>query len=302
MSLSRRVLALAVPAFAALLAHPLMLMADTWIVGRLGTLPLAGLGIGSGLLLTVVGLSIFLAYGSTAVVARHVGAGRRERGIELGVQAMWLGFVMGAALALVMWLLAPWLVEWMGAGPDVAEYAVAYLRWSLPGLPFMLVMLAATGTFRGLADARTPLVLSITVAVLNLGLNIAFVYGLRMGIAGAALSTAVAETVLGLAAAWLVARRAAGVALAPSIDGMRHSLKVGFPLWLRTVTLRAALLLTTYVAAVQGGGRARGAPHHHECGGTCLPTRSTRSPSQARPSSRPRSVPAINPRRARRRG
>lgn len=260
MSLSRRVLALAVPAFAALLAHPLMLLADTWIVGRLGTLPLAGLGIGSGLLLTVVGLSIFLAYGSTSVVARQVGAGRRQRGIELGVQAMWLGAAMGAALAVAMWLAAPWLSTALGASPDVLPYAVAYLRWSLPGLPFMLVMLAATGTFRGLADARTPLVLSIAVAALNLALNVTFVYAFSMGIAGAALGTAVAETVLGLTAAALVARRARGLRLAPSLKEMRQSLAVGFPLWLRTVTLRAALLLTTYVAAVQG---AAGLAAHH---------------------------------------
>ena len=84
MSLTRRILALAVPAFAALIAHPLILLADTWVVGRLGTAQLAGLGIGSGLLLTVVGLMVFLAYGSTSVVARHVGAGTRRRGLELG--------------------------------------------------------------------------------------------------------------------------------------------------------------------------------------------------------------------------
>lgn len=259
-SLTRRILALAVPAFGALLAHPLMLLADTWIVGRLGTLPLAGLGIGSGLLLTVVGLSIFLAYGSTSVVARQVGAGRHQRGIELGVQAMWLAAAMGAVLAVVMWLGAPWLSTALGASADVLPYAVSYLRWSLPGLPFMLVMLAATGTFRGLSDARTPLVLSITVAALNLALNLAFVYGLHLGIAGAALGTAVAETALGLTAAILVARRARGLHLAPSLAEMRQSLAVGFPLWLRTVTLRAALLLTTYVAAVQG---AAGLAAHH---------------------------------------
>lgn len=260
MSLSRRVLALAVPAFAALLAHPLMLLADTWIVGRLGTLPLAGLGIGSGLLLTVVGLSVFLAYGSTSVVARQVGAGRRQRGVELGVQAMWLGAAMGAVLAVVMWVAAPWLSSALGATPDVLPHAVTYLRWSLPGLPLMLVMLAATGTFRGLADARTPLVLSVSVAVLNLALNVTFVYGFGMGIAGAALGTALAETLLGVTAAVLVARRATGLRLAPSLTQMRQSLAVGFPLWLRTVTLRAALLLTTYVAAVQG---AAGLAAHH---------------------------------------
>ncbi|AQP48922.1 hypothetical protein BW730_16885 [Tessaracoccus aquimaris] len=262
MSLTRRILSLAVPAFAALLAHPLMLLADTWIVGRLGTVELAGLSIGSGLLLTVVGLSIFLAYGSTAVVARFVGAGDARRGLEMGVQAMWVAAALGALLAMAMWPLAPWLSTALGAGPDVLPFAVDYLRWSLPGLPGMLVMLGATGTFRGLSDATTPLVMSIGVAALNLLLNLVFVFGLGMGIAGAALGTAIAETVLGATAASIVTVKARrrGARLAPAWADMLHSLSVGFPLWVRTLLLRAALLLTTYVAAAQGAAAL--AAHH----------------------------------------
>ena len=262
MSLPRRVLALAVPAVAALVAQPLMMLADTWIVGHLGTVPLAGLGIGSGLLTTVTGLMIFLAYGSTSVVARQIGAGRAGRGIELGVQAMWLAALIGTTVGALTWIAAPWLAAWLGATGEVHTQAVEYLRWSLPGLPGMLVMLAATGTFRGLADARTPLVLSVSSAVLNLILNVSFVFGLGMGIGGAGLGTAVAETALGATAALLVARkaRAVGAGLGPSWREMMSSLAVGVPLLLRTVTLRVALLVTTFVAAKQG---TAGLAAHH---------------------------------------
>ena len=262
MSLSRRILALAVPAFAALVAQPLMMLADTWIVGTLGTIPLAGLGIGSGLLTTVTGLMIFLAYGSTAVVARQIGAGQRSHGIGLGVQAMWLAGLLGLSVGGAVWATAPGLASALGATGDIHTQAVAYLRWSIPGLPGMLVMLAATGTFRGLADARTPLVLSIGSAVLNLVLNVALVFGAGMGIAGAALGTALAEVALGTTAAALVAvqARRAGARLRPSWAEMMGSLAVGVPLLLRTVTLRIALLITTYVAAAQG---AAGLAAHH---------------------------------------
>ncbi|NHB84591.1 hypothetical protein G7085_08130 [Tessaracoccus sp. HDW20] len=154
MSLTRRILSLAVPAFAALLAHPLMLLADTWIVGRLGTVQLAGLSIGSGLLLTVVGLSIFLAYGSTAVVARFVGAGRRRRGLEMGVQAIWVAAAMGALIAVVMWPLAPLLARALGQTPDRSPTPSTTCA-GRSRAPRMLMMLGATGTFRGLSDART---------------------------------------------------------------------------------------------------------------------------------------------------
>ncbi|NHB84592.1 hypothetical protein G7085_08135 [Tessaracoccus sp. HDW20] len=71
-----------------------------------------------------------------------------------------------------------------------------------------------------------------------------------------------AETTLGLTATWLVTvqARRLGARLAPVWADMRHSLKVGFPLWLRTLLLRAALLLTTYVAARQGSSAL--AAHH----------------------------------------
>ena len=71
----REIVRLAVPAFLALVAEPLFLLADAAIVGHLGTPQLAGLGIASSVLGTLVSLCIFLAYGTTASVARRVGAG-----------------------------------------------------------------------------------------------------------------------------------------------------------------------------------------------------------------------------------
>lgn len=71
----REIVALAVPAFGALVAEPLFVMADSAIVGHLGTAQLAGLGIASALLMTAVSVFVFLAYATTAAVARRVGAG-----------------------------------------------------------------------------------------------------------------------------------------------------------------------------------------------------------------------------------
>lgn len=253
-SLNRRILELALPAFAALVAQPLFVMADTAIVGQLGTDPLAGLGVGSTLTLALVGVFVFLAYGSTATVARLVGANREKDAAESGVQAMWLALVLGAVTGLVSWGFAPQLAAWLGAGGAVHEQAVAYLHWSLPGLPGMFLVLAATGTLRGMADGRTPMVLAIGAAVLNLVGDVVLVFGLGMGIAGSGAATAFAETLMGLTAAGIVARGAAGVGAGwrPRLAGMRTSLLVGVPLLIRTLALRAALLLTTWTAARSG--------------------------------------------------
>src|ERR1700728_4388114 len=91
----RETLRLAGPAFGALIAEPLFLLADSAIVGRLGTVPLGGLGVASQVLTTLVNISIFLAYGTTAAVARQLGAGRRAAAIRQGIDGLWLALVIG---------------------------------------------------------------------------------------------------------------------------------------------------------------------------------------------------------------
>src|SRR4029079_15672648 len=91
----REILRLAVPAFVALVAEPLFLLSDAAIVGHLGTPELAGLGVAAVVLQTVVGLCVFLAYGTTASVARHLGAGDLRGAITHGVDGMWLAGAIG---------------------------------------------------------------------------------------------------------------------------------------------------------------------------------------------------------------
>ena len=253
-SVNRQILSLAIPAFAALVAQPLFVVADTAVIARLGTAQLAGLAVGSTITTTLVGVFVFLAYGSTATVARLLGAGRRRDAVASGVQSMWLAVALGVLVAALGWALAPQLAGWLGAEGQVLGHAISYLRWSLPGLPGMLLTLAATGTLRGLADGRTPMVLAIAAAVLNLAGDLWFVFGLGMGVGGSGLATAIAETWMGLAATVAVVRgaRRLGAGLSPSPPGMRTSLAVGTPLLVRTLALRAALLATTAVAARLG--------------------------------------------------
>lgn len=140
--LNRQILALAVPALGALIAEPLFLLADSAIVGHLGVAELAGLALASTVLLTAVGLSIFLAYGTTAAVARRVGAGDAAGALRHGIDGLWLGFGLGAAMIAVLGPLAPWWIGLLGgSGPPAAlDARVTYLRWSTLGLPAMLVV------------------------------------------------------------------------------------------------------------------------------------------------------------------
>ena len=250
----RRILALAVPALATLLAEPVFLLADTAIVGHLGPAPLAALGIGAALMGAAVGLSIFLAYGTTAATARQLGAGRLREAMSAGVDGLWLAAILGALLAAAGFLTAPWLVRAMGASADVAPHAAAYLRASLPGLPGMLVVLAATGVLRGLQDTRTPFVVAVAGALANIGLNWLLVYPARLGITGAGLGTSISQLAMAAALGWVVVRRARteGASLRPRPPGIWAAARAGVPLVVRSLAMRVTLLATTVAAAAQG--------------------------------------------------
>lgn len=250
----REILALAVPAFGALVAEPLFVMADSAIVGHLGTPQLAGLGIAAALLTTAVSVFVFLAYATTAAVARRVGAGDLQAAIRQGMDGIWLALLLGAAVIAVVLPAAPWLVSVFGASDTVAPYAVTYLRISALGIPAMLMVLAATGVIRGLQDTRTPLYVAVGGFTLNGALNALLVYGAGLGIAGSAWGTVIAQCAM--AAAYLVVvirgARRHGASLRPDLAGIRACAQAGAPLLVRTLSLRAILMIATAVAARLG--------------------------------------------------
>lgn len=242
------------PALGALVVEPLFLLADSAIVGRLGTGQLAGLGVGSAVLLNAVLLCVFLTYGTTAVVARRAGAGDLPGALRHGMDGIWLAVAVGVVLAAIGVPLTSVLVGLFATSDRVTPYAETYLRISMMGLPSMLVVLAATGVMRGLKNTRAPMLVLTVAAVVNVILNLVLVYPAGLGVAGSALGTVIAQTG---AAVWLsvvVLRRAIGqrAPLWPQPSAVLAAAAAGLPLLTRTVLLRVVVLCMTFVAAAQG--------------------------------------------------
>jgi len=253
-TLNRDILRLAVPALGALIAEPLFLIVDSALVGHLGVEPLAGLGIASAVLQTIVGLMVFLAYSTTPAVARRFGAGDPSRAVSVGIDGIWLALGIGAVLALVGYVATPLLVGLFGASPEVAQQAEIYLGISMWGLPAMLVVFAATGLLRGMQDTVTPLWIAGLGFAANALLNWLFIYGFGWGIAGSAIGTVVAQWGMVAAYAVVVGRlaRRHEASIRPQREGVRGSARSGGWLFLRTVSLRFALLATVAVATGLG--------------------------------------------------
>ncbi len=250
----RQIARLAVPAFGALIAEPLYVLTDTAIVGHLGTTELGGLAVAATVLLTINSLCVFLAYGTTSSVARLLGAGSDRAAAHEAVQGLWLATALGLLLAAAGWPLARPLVGALADDPQIAAQATIYLRLSLPGIPALLIVLAGTGYLRGLQDTRTPLLVAIGSALINLVLEVIAIYGFGLGLGASATATVVAQWSAALTYLAVIRRsaRATGVSLLPSIRSVGRLLAVGGALVARTAALRAVLIIATALAARRG--------------------------------------------------
>lgn len=247
----REITRLALPALGALVAEPLYVLADTAVVGHLGTPELGGLALAGQALLTFHALMIFLAYGTTATVSRLLGAGARDEAAHHAVQGLWLAAGAGIVGAGVLYVLTDPILELLGGSGEVLENGRIYLRVSLLGLPAMLLTLAGVGYLRGLQDTVRPLIVAVVTAVGNLVLELILIYGFDQGIGASALSTVVVQW-LGAAfyLRWIgVDVRARGASLLPDLAGLRRQAKVAGDLFLRTAALRGSFTVAVAAAA-----------------------------------------------------
>jgi putative MATE family efflux protein len=247
----REIRRLAVPALGALAAEPLYLLADTAIVGHLGTRQLAALAIAATVLTTLVSLCIFLTYGTTAQVARLHGAGDRERAGRLAAQAFWLASGLGALLAIACAALADPLVALLGGRGETAALAARYLRISAAGLPPALLALAGQGYLRGTGDLRTPLLIVVAAQLANVVLELWFVYGLGWGLDGSAAGTVVAQAAMGAAFAWLLLRPPAS-SRRPQRALLAPLVRISGELFVRSAALLVAFATASAVIARVG--------------------------------------------------
>lgn len=212
------------------------------------------MAVASSILLVGYSLFIFLAYGTTASVARLLGAERPGDAAHEAVQGMWLALAVGVVLVVAGLVFSGPLVALLGATGAVRANALVYLRISLFGVPATLVVLAGTGYLRGLQDTLTPLVVAVVSAGANLVLELVWIYGFGFGLGASALATVVAQ--IGSALVYVVwvhrAVRQHEVRLMPHGATLGRLAVVGRDLFVRTAALRGSLLVATAVATRMG--------------------------------------------------
>jgi putative MATE family efflux protein len=234
-----------------LAAEPLFVLVDTAVVGHLGAIPLAGLGIGGSLLSLVAMVGAFLDYGTTGRAARWYGAGDRGAAVDEGVTATVLAIGLGLAGAVLGELLAAPLLHLLAGSNQAAFHAgLRWFRVAVLGLPGILVVLAGNGWMRGVQETRRPVRIVVAANAASAAASPVLVYALGMGLTGSAVANVMAQTAGGVLFVRAVHKE--GRRWRPTWPRVRDQLVVGRDLLLREVGFQAAFLCAAGVAARMG--------------------------------------------------
>jgi putative MATE family efflux protein len=245
--MDKEILGLALPALGALAIDPLLTLADTAFVARLGTTELAALGVDTAILGFAFFAFNFLAYVLTPVVAKALGSGKQDEARRWVGDAIVLALGLGVVVAIVVETLSPIFVDLMGAANGVGGPAVTYLRVRVLATPAVLLVTVGHGAFRGHKDTRTPLVVAFGVNLLNLVLDPILIFGLGWGLVGAATATVFAQLV---GAVWFL-RLLVSRDMAARPEGFAASLPTLLALGRNgaLLTMRSGFLLASFTVA-----------------------------------------------------
>jgi putative MATE family efflux protein len=247
----RQIAALALPALVVLAAEPIYVLVDTAVVGHLGRVPLAALGIGGTVMSFAAWLGTVMAYGTTGRSARRFGAGDRRAAVEEGVQASWLALFIGLAIVAIIQVVAGPLTRALAGGPTpVAQAAADWLRIASLGAPGLMLVAAGNGWMRGVQETRRPLAIVVAANVVSAVLCPLLVYPAGLGLHGSAVANVIAQLGSGLLFVAALLRERAP--LRPHPAAILAQLVVGRDLLIRGAAFQACWLSGTAVAARYG--------------------------------------------------
>ncbi len=202
-SIVRAIAALTGPMLIGAVLQNLQSLIDLFWVGRLGPTAVASVAMSGTILMVLFPMLMGLSTGTLALVARAVGAGNIDDASKAASQSIFLAVVLGVLTGLVGWHYSEAMFRLMRAAPDVLEAGESYLRISLLGSFTIFVLFIGSAALQGAGDTLTPTYVMAGSNVLNIVLNPLLIFGVgpfpRLGVAGSALATLIAQTVAALA-------------------------------------------------------------------------------------------------------
>ena len=268
----RRILRFFIPVLLGNLLQQFYSMADSAIVSRyLGVEAFAGVSATGALNFLILGLALGICSGFAIPVSQEFGGGRHGSMRRYFANALYAGGAIAVLLGGTTGLLSPKILAWIGTPENIFGYSLTYIRIIFFGIPATMLYNLLAGVMRAVGDGRTPLYMLLCSTLLNVALDVLFIVGFHLGIAGAAAATILSQLVSGLLCVWVIRRRFDILRIRRderAFDGQRVArlLGIGVPMGLQfSITAIGSTILQSAVntlgsdavAAIGAGGRVQ---------------------------------------------
>ena len=233
-------------------------MADLFIIGQFeGTASTTAVSIGSQVMHMLTVMIVGLAMGSTVSIGQSVGANDKKRAaVHIG-NTVTLFLSLSVVLTVVLVLLVHPIVNIMSTPTEAVSGTAAYLTICFIGIPFITAYNIICSIFRGLGDSQSPMYFIAVACMANIGLDYLFMGAMRMGPAGAALGTTLAQAISVVFALVVILRRESGISVdkshfKPKKPVMGNILKIGIPIAVQDGLIQVAFVIITIIANRRG--------------------------------------------------
>ena len=194
----KALMALGVPIMIGMLINALYNLVDAYFVGGLGERAMGAISIAFPLGQVVVGVGLLFGNGAASCLSRLLGQGDREAANRAASTALYSSVMIGAAVILFASFFIEPILSLLGATRTIMPYALAYARIYVISCIFNVFNVTMNNLAASEGAAKTTMCALLSGAVLNIGLDPVFIYALDMGVAGAAIATAISQIVSAL--------------------------------------------------------------------------------------------------------
>lgn len=237
-------------------------MADMIMVGGLGPAAITSIGLSNSPVFFAMAAFSAISVGSTALVARHIGAAEHREANLMARQSFMLSVILSLLFTALAFVAAPHVMGWMGADPEVKQIGASYIRISTSTFGFAIVSMIMNGVLRGAGDTKTPMRVNIVANLVNVVFNYLLITGKfgfpALGVNGAAAATALSRLVGGI----LVLRVLISGKLIVHISlrdrwqwdwpAIKRMMNIGIPAMLEQLVMRGGQLLFARVVSALG--------------------------------------------------
>ncbi|MBU7043454.1 MAG: MATE family efflux transporter [Theionarchaea archaeon] len=264
----RKIFELAWPAILGNLLQTIVSLVDLIMVGQLGSAAVASVGLGGQMLWFLHAIMVSVSVGTTALVARFIGAEKREEAEHVLTQSIMLVLLLSAALTVIWYVFAEDFFLLIGATTEVAQLGSTYIRIVFLTTPCIFMIFNSEGALRGAGDTKTPMKVGAVMNGINVVLNYGLIFGKfglpALGVRGAGIATAIAYvwaaiTYSGIFFSGKFALRITRSGFNLNMETVRRIIRIGLPASIQRIIMSGSMIF--YVSIITGFGTTALAAH-----------------------------------------